>query len=116
MHEQYKIACDSKDVTEGTLVVVDVNKRFYALLVDEVLGQQQTVIKALSSAMGRSKHVSGCTILGNGEISLIVDVGGLVETLVDSYEAFSVNRSNTVVTHAPSAGGSVQPTVLPRAS
>jgi len=52
------------------------------LFVDELLGQQQTVIKSLSDyigALGNVSGVTGCTILGNGEVCLILDVRGLEE-------------------------------------
>jgi len=50
-----------------------------ALFVDELLGQHQAVIKGLSDYLGEARGVSGCTILGNGEVSLILDVGGIVQ-------------------------------------
>jgi len=50
-----------------------------ALFVDEILGQQETVIKGLSGFLGQSHGVSGCTILGDGEVSLILDIAGLVD-------------------------------------
>lgn len=72
---------------EGVVVVVEVNNRSIALLVDEILGQQQTVIKALPPIYKHSKNVSGCSILANGDVSLILDVAGIAETLNNDYEA-----------------------------
>ena len=57
------------------------------LFVDELLGQQQTVIKGLSKYIGSVAGVSGCTILGNGEICLILDATSLIEE-------FRVNKGN----------------------
>jgi two-component system chemotaxis sensor kinase CheA len=57
---------------------VEVNGQMVGLFADELLGQQQAVIKGLSSYLGRSRGVSGCTILGNGEVSLILDVNALL--------------------------------------
>lgn len=83
LHELHKITPDSVDLPEGILIVLDTTAGNMALFVDEILGQQQTVIKGLSkyiSDVGKVRGVSGCTILGNGEVCLILDVGGIVET------------------------------------
>jgi two-component system, chemotaxis family, sensor kinase CheA len=64
---------------EGILVVVEDRGRKCALFLDEILGQQQTVIKGLSSYLSGARGVSGCTILGDGAVSLILDIGGLME-------------------------------------
>ncbi|RZA14518.1 MAG: chemotaxis protein CheA, partial [Proteobacteria bacterium] len=69
------------------VVVVEVNNKSIALLVDEILGQQQTVIKALPAIYKHSKNVSGCSILANGDVSLILDVAGIAQTLNNDYEA-----------------------------
>lgn len=71
---------------DGLVVLVEANQQTFALHVDEILGQQQTVIKALPSAYKRSRAISGCTILGNGEVSLILDVGGISECLGRNYQ------------------------------
>ena len=70
---------DEKDLADGVLVLVEHQGSGLSLFVDEILGQQQTVIKALAGYFGSARYVSGCTILGNGEVCLILDVGGLIE-------------------------------------
>ncbi|MGN7725651.1 chemotaxis protein CheA [Luteimonas sp. 22616] len=59
-------------------VVVESDGRRLALEVDELLGQQQVVVKNLESNYRRVPGVSGATILGDGRVALIVDAGGLV--------------------------------------
>jgi two-component system chemotaxis sensor kinase CheA len=59
-------------------VVVEVEGRRAALLVDELLGQQQVVIKSLEGNLERIEGVGGATILGDGRVALILDVPGLV--------------------------------------
>jgi two-component system chemotaxis sensor kinase CheA len=71
---------------DGLVVLVEANQETLALHVDEILGQQQTVIKALPSSYKRSRAISGCTILGNGEVSLILDVSGMSECLGQTYQ------------------------------
>ncbi len=48
-------------------------------MVDELLGQQQVVIKSLGQAMGQIPGVAGAAILGDGRVGLILDVTGLLE-------------------------------------
>lgn len=70
---------DYNTIEDGVLIVLEYQDKFLCLLVDEILGQQQTVIKGLSDYIGNVKVASGCTILGNGEVCLILDVATLVE-------------------------------------
>ncbi len=64
--------------TEGVLVIVEGQGELCCLLVDELLGQQQVVIKSLEANYRRVEGVSGATILGDGSVALILDVPGLV--------------------------------------
>ncbi len=63
---------------EGVLVIVEGQGELCCLLVDELLGQQQVVIKSLEANYRRVEGVSGATILGDGSVALILDVPGLV--------------------------------------
>ncbi|HNK19721.1 MAG TPA: chemotaxis protein CheW, partial [Piscinibacter sp.] len=60
------------------LVVVEAEGGRVALLVDELLGQQQVVVKNLEANYRRVDDVSGATIMGDGRVALILDVGSLV--------------------------------------
>ncbi|WP_305045790.1 chemotaxis protein CheA [Geoalkalibacter sp.] len=79
LHEILRKEPDSHQVEDGILIVLENQDASICLLVDEILGQQQTVIKGLSDYIGSVRAVSGCTILGNGEVCLILDVGSLME-------------------------------------
>jgi two-component system chemotaxis sensor kinase CheA len=70
---------NNEKLNEGVVVLVEHQDQRVCLFVNEVLGQQQTVIKGLSEYLGNARCVSGCTILGNGEACMILDVGNLVE-------------------------------------
>lgn len=63
---------------DGLLVVVEAEGRRVGLLVDDLLGQQQVVIKSLETNFRQIEGISGATILGDGTIALIIDVPGLV--------------------------------------
>lgn len=72
---------DSKVLSDGILIVLEHQDDRFCLFVDEIVGQQQTVIKGLSDFIGSVAGVSGCTILGDGGVSLILDIGSLRESL-----------------------------------
>ncbi|BDU17878.1 chemotaxis protein CheA [Lysobacter auxotrophicus] len=63
----------------GIAVVVEADGQRLSLEVDELLGQQQVVVKNLEANYRRVQGISGATILGDGRVALIVDVGGLVQ-------------------------------------
>ncbi|MFA6052535.1 MAG: chemotaxis protein CheA [Methylobacter sp.] len=65
-------------MNEGVIVVVEGQGALCGLLVDDLLGQQQVVIKSLEANYRRVEGVSGATILGDGSVALILDVPGLV--------------------------------------
>ena len=66
------------DNASGIMVVVEGEGGRVALLVDELLGQQQVVVKNLEANYRRVNDVSGATIMGDGRVALILDVGSLV--------------------------------------
>ena len=70
---------DSEVPSEASLVVVEEDLKRGCLMVDELLGQQQVVIKSLGDGIGKVQGISGGAIMGDGKISLIVDVPGLLE-------------------------------------
>lgn len=63
------------------VVVVEAEGQKIALEVDELVGQQQVVVKNIENNYRRIAGISGATILGDGRVALIVDVGGLVRSL-----------------------------------
>ncbi|MFW6279957.1 MAG: chemotaxis protein CheW, partial [Planctomycetota bacterium] len=65
---------------KGLAVVVDCDGRQVGLFVDELLGQQQTVIKSLSGGLQKQPGLSGGAIMPDGKVALILDVPGLVRT------------------------------------
>jgi two-component system chemotaxis sensor kinase CheA len=77
LHRLFGIHGAVEDVTLGILVVVGDGERRCALLVDELLGQQQVVAKSLGDGIGRVPGVSGGAILGDGHVGLILDTTGI---------------------------------------
>jgi len=68
-----------ENLENALLVVVEWGEKHIGLLVDELLGQQQVVIKSLETNYKRVRGISGATILGDGTVSLILDISGLIE-------------------------------------
>jgi len=77
LHRLFEIHGAIEDVTLGILVVVGDGGRRCALLVDELLGQQQVVAKSLGDGIGEVAGVSGGAILGDGRVGLILDTTGI---------------------------------------
>lgn len=67
------------------LVIVEGGGTKVGLLVDELLGQQQVVIKSLESNYRRVQGLSGATILGDGSVALIIDISGVMKMGLDNY-------------------------------
>jgi len=65
-------------VQRENVVVVRYGERKAGLVVDKLMGEFQTVIKPLSKLFKSEKSIGGFTILGSGEVALIVDVPGLM--------------------------------------
>jgi two-component system chemotaxis sensor kinase CheA len=79
LYQQFGIEPDSRNAEDGLLVVVEADGIRVGLLVDDLLAQQQVVIKSLESNFKPVSGVAGATILGDGAIALIIDVPGLIQ-------------------------------------
>ena len=80
LHELYRVQSDYHALTAGILILVESEERKCCLFVDDLIGQQQIVIKGLSNILGKIRGVSGCAILGDGEVSMILDVANLINS------------------------------------
>jgi two-component system chemotaxis sensor kinase CheA len=75
--QQFGARTRQASADNGLLMVVEGEGRRVALLVDELLGQQQVVVKTLDTNYGHVEGIAGATILGNGSVALILDVASL---------------------------------------
>lgn len=78
LHRLFDVSPKFHDPTESIVVIVQDGDRRCCLLVDELIGQQQVVIKSLSGSLPMVPGVSGGAILWDGNVSLILDVPGLI--------------------------------------
>ena len=74
-------AYGERRTADSLVVVVEGDGQKLALEVDELIGQQQVVVKNIENNYRRIDGISGATILGDGRVALIVDIGGLVRSL-----------------------------------
>lgn len=75
----FNVSADAHYMEDGLLVVVEGDNMKVALFIDDLDAQQQVVIKSLEENYKKVAGVSGATILGNGTVSLILDIVGLIE-------------------------------------
>ena len=78
LHEMYKIQNAVNEIHNGIIMIAETDNRSVCLFADELIGEQQVVVKALPKYLKRIKGIGGCTLLGNGKSSLILDIAGLV--------------------------------------
>ncbi len=78
LHELFGVEPNTRALDEGLVVVAEGDGRRVGLFVDDLLGQQQVVIKSLEANYGHIDGISGATILGDGSVALILDVPGLI--------------------------------------
>ncbi|MGR4869644.1 chemotaxis protein CheA [Variovorax sp. LARHSF232] len=77
LHRVFDVAGALTDPTEGILVIVQADDARFALLVDELLGQHQVVVKNLETNYRKVPGISAATILGDGSVAFIIDVGAM---------------------------------------
>ena len=79
LYKIFNVAAHVTDLHRGLLVVVEGEGKRVGLFVDELMGQQQVVIKSLETNFRKVAGVSGATILGDGTVALILDIPGLIQ-------------------------------------
>ncbi len=80
LHRVFNTETNHTDPLSGILVIIASEDRKAALLVDELVGQQQIVVKNIESNYRKVPNISGATIMGDGSVSLIIDVTDLLRS------------------------------------
>lgn len=85
LNEYFNIPTDVTSIEEGILILVESSDNRICLFADNIIGEQQVVVKPLPSILNKynlkESGVSGCSILGDGSINLILDVGNIIESM-----------------------------------
>lgn len=79
LNQMFGISDAKTDIMQALVIIVGTEKEKRGLLVDDLLGQQQVVVKNLDKRLQGLKGFSGSSILGDGLVGLILDIGGLFE-------------------------------------
>lgn len=79
LNKHFQLSESERAFEDSTICLVESERGFVCLLVDELLGQQQVVIKNLGERFKNLSGVSGGAILGDGRVGLILDVNGIVD-------------------------------------
>jgi two-component system chemotaxis sensor kinase CheA len=81
LYERYGIVPNQESVQEGIIIMVESDGKEVCLFADEIIGEQQVVVKSLSKFLNKVKGISGCTLLGDGRISLILDPSEMIQEI-----------------------------------
>ncbi|RDU98371.1 chemotaxis protein CheA [Trinickia dinghuensis] len=77
LHEVFVVEGARTEPTQGIVTIMQTEGRRFAMLIDELVGQQQVVVKNLETNYRKVRGISAATILGDGSVALIVDVAAL---------------------------------------
>ena len=79
LYDFFEIDGAITDLEEGILIQLENGDQFICLLVDDLIGEQQAVVQSMPRYFNKVRGLSGCTLMGNGDISLIIDVAGFFD-------------------------------------
>jgi len=79
IHRMFAIQNAVTNISDGIMVMIETDSKAACLFVDKLVGEQQVVVKALPKYLKKVQGIAGCTILGDGGISLILDANGILE-------------------------------------
>ena len=80
LYQMFDITPRFTDPSQGIIVIIETDGRKAGLFIDDLVGQQQVVVKNLESNYRKVAGISGATILGDGGVSLILDVAALIRS------------------------------------
>ncbi|MFL9884960.1 chemotaxis protein CheA [Paraburkholderia agricolaris] len=90
LHEVFTVEDAKQEPTQGIVTIMQTEGRRFAMLIDELVGQQQVVVKNLETNYRKVHGISAATILGDGSVALIVDVAALNRETRHAHGAMSL--------------------------
>jgi two-component system chemotaxis sensor kinase CheA len=99
LSELFGIEGATSEPSDGIVVVLDDMGKRTGLLVDILLGQQQTVIKRLGNGLGSIQGISGAAILPDGRVGLILDVAGIIRIATSGETVVSGDARQTITSN-----------------
>ena len=79
LYRRFRVTPRSEDPGQSLLIVAESESKKFCLMVDELIGKQEAVIKSLGERFKRVSGVAGGAILGDGRVGLILDLNGLLK-------------------------------------
>ncbi|MDR2903062.1 MAG: chemotaxis protein CheA [Clostridiales bacterium] len=79
LYEFFGVESEITNFEDGIMMMIEDGDKTICLFVDELVGEQQIVVKTLPKYIKKIRGISGCTLLGNGDISLIIDTAGFFD-------------------------------------
>lgn len=83
LYQKYNLETETTDFEQGILILVEADEKKVCLFADKLIGEQQVVVKPFPSYLSRynlkAEGLSGCSIMGDGSISLIIDVNNVID-------------------------------------
>jgi two-component system chemotaxis sensor kinase CheA len=79
IHELFKRKPRYYELEKGIIMIIESRSKKFCLFADELIGQQQAVIKGLSDYIGKVPGITGCMVLGDSSIGLIIDIEGILQ-------------------------------------
>lgn len=80
LHKIFDVKASTIKFEEGIVILAESDDESACVFVDELVGEQQVVVKALPQYIKQVQGISGCTLLGDGSISLIIDITSLIKS------------------------------------
>ncbi len=79
LYEFFNVDVDVHNIEDAIIIMLENGEQTICVMADELLGEQQVVVKTMPKYIKKLRGISGCTLLGNGDISLIIDVAGFFD-------------------------------------
>ena len=79
LSEKYNLQDAVSNVEDGVMLLLEYEGTSLCVLIDELIGTQEIVVKPIPDYIKKVKGLSGCTQLGDGSIALIIDAAGLID-------------------------------------
>ncbi len=96
IYQIFNLEAENKDLHNALLVVVEADGQKVGLMVDDLLAQQQVVIKSLKDNYQQVDGISGATILGDGSVAMILDIPGIIHMALERAQRTQIHANYNV--------------------
>ncbi len=83
LREEFQLGGEPPEIEN--IIIINLNEKYYALVVDKVMGEHQAVVKPISYLNKNQEYFSGASVLGNGQLALILDINQILSRRKENY-------------------------------